>query len=63
MTNVLYNPDRIKPVIELLQKRWEENPQMRLLQLVINIVDETQSNDLFYISDETTKKRLKEYNF
>lgn len=60
MPNILYDPNRIKPIIELLQKRWEENPQMRLCQLLVNICP--YATDPFYIEDIAIKKLLKEYN-
>jgi uncharacterized protein YihD (DUF1040 family) len=60
MSNSLYDPDRIKPIIDLLQKQWEEHPQMRLCQLIVNI---TNNLDPFYVNDDDFKRRLKEYKF
>lgn len=60
MPNSLYDPSRIKPIIDLLQKQWEEHPQMRLGQLIVNITDST---DPFYVEDDTMERRMKELKF
>lgn len=60
MGNILYDPDRIEPIIKLLQKQWEEHPMMRLGQLIENITCDTDCA-LFYIKDDYIKKRLTEY--
>jgi len=63
MPNILYDPDRIKPIIELLEKQWKEHPQMRLGQLIVNIADNINDNYIFYAEDDYIKRRLKEYKF
>lgn len=63
MPNILYDPDRIKPIIELLEKQWIEHPQMRLGQLIINVADHVNDNYIFYAEDDYIKRRLKEFKF
>lgn len=58
MPNSLYDPNRITPIIELLNKQWKEHPQMRLGQLISNITD---TENIFYCTDEEIKKRLQEF--
>lgn len=54
------DPERIKPMIELLKKQWEEHPQIRLGQLIVIISDRT---DPFYIEDDIMERRMKEFKF
>lgn len=49
------DPGRIKRVLAALRAVWEENPDMRLGQLICNAVREDM---LYYIEDDTLVKAL-----
>ena len=49
------DPRRIKKVLAALRVVWEENPDMRLGQLICNAVREDM---LYYIEDDTLVKAL-----
>ena len=49
------DPGRIKKVLAALRAVWEENPDMRLGQLICNAVREDM---LYYIEDDTLVKAL-----
>lgn len=44
------NPDRIPEVLRLLSVAWQSQPDLRLGQLLSNLVDSIDS-DIFYIED------------
>ena len=52
------DPGRIKGILAALRAVWEENPDMRLGQLICNAVREDM---LYYIEDETLVKALEKY--
>ena len=43
------DPLRIGPLLELVEKVWQQNPDLRLGQLIVGVVG---YNDPFYISDD-----------
>lgn len=46
------NKDRIKPLLETLEKYWLEYPDLRLGQIIANISYQiNKQNDPFYIED------------
>ena len=45
------DPARIPPIMHLLQAKWEEYPNLRFGQLIINILSNMQE-DLFFIEDD-----------
>lgn len=49
------DPRRIKKILSALRAVWEENPDMRLGQLICNAVREDM---LYYIEDDTLVKAL-----
>jgi len=52
------DPDRIVDVLALLLITWQEFPDMRLGQLLINA---TGKSDLFYVEDDVLMDELKEW--
>ena len=52
------DPGRIKKVLAALRAVWEENPDMRLGQLICNAVREDM---LYYIEDDTLVKALEKF--
>lgn len=52
------DPGRIKKVLAALRAVWEENPDMRLGQLICNAVREDM---LYYIEDDTLVKAMEKY--
>ena len=52
------DPRRIKKVLAALRAVWEDNPDMRLGQLICNAVREDM---LYYIEDDTLVKALEKF--
>lgn len=51
---------RIPRIMEIVEKIWITNPDLRLTQLIGNCFE---SGDLYYIEDDKLEERLKEvYN-
>lgn len=51
---------RIPRIMEIVEKIWITNPDLRLTQLLGNCFE---AGDLYYVDDDTLEKRLKEvYN-
>ena len=51
------DPKRIEKIMELIIKIWEENPNLRLNQLIGNCFE---AKDLYYVDDELLEKALRE---
>lgn len=52
--------NRIKPTIEKFEKIWLANPDIRLGQLIMNVICPEETNPkLFYMEDDEFLKRLK----
>ncbi len=49
---------RIEPFLQELQKGWEKYPDMRFMQLIINMFGE--SDLLFYMEDDELLKRIQQ---
>lgn len=49
------DPKRIPYVLKYIQKLWENNPELRLMQLLLNIA---QDEDLYHIEDYELLHRL-----
>ena len=52
------NPDRLEPVLNTILEVWKKNPDLRLCQLILNLVAD--ANTLYYVEDEVLVKALKE---
>jgi len=57
---IMRDPKRIPEILNELKKAWEKYPDLRLGQLIDNIVTRTPC-PLFYIEDEDLVKRIKKY--
>ena len=53
------DPNRIEPMIALIREIWYRAPDLRLTQLIMNVLK--RNNDPYYIEDETLKKALEDY--
>lgn len=52
------NPQRIDNILERLKIVWKDNPDLRLGQLLLTVVD---ADRLFYIEDEILIQILENY--
>lgn len=51
--------NRIPEILDALQKLWMANPDLRLGQLLVNVVNlKDPSDELFYIEDDELHNRL-----
>jgi len=50
------DPKRIKKILELINKIWKKNPDLRLCQLIGNCFP---AGDLYFVNDEVLQKKLK----
>jgi len=55
------DPNRIPKILTLIQTAWEEFPDQRLGQLIVNVVGNASKTDLFYIEDDVLKDDLEEW--
>lgn len=53
------DPNRIECIIDLLKQMWEEAPDWRLGQLLINLT--YKDEDLYYLEDDKLEERLKSW--
>ena len=51
------DPARIPEILGLIEQLWNKHPDMRLGQLVVNLLDPV-PNPIFNIEDETLRDRL-----
>lgn len=54
------DPNRIDEVLEALREYWIAHPEMRLGQILVNLVGAKFTADIFYVEDETLLEKLKE---
>lgn len=52
------DPKRIDKILDELKVLWKKYPDMRLGQLILNVIPETR---LYYVEDETLIKDLLKY--
>lgn len=55
------DPDRIIRIIQLLEKGWKKNPDLRLGQIFENLKRYSGKKDLFYLEDEETERLIMDY--
>ena len=56
------NIERIKPIIERLEKLWLENPDFRFGQLIMGITRTGETNpNLFYMEEDKFIEKLDEF--
>ena len=54
--------NRIKPILEKIEKLWISDPDLRFGQLVMNIINPEKSNiEVYYIEDENLIDKLEKY--
>ncbi len=51
------DPKRIKPMLKLIEKIWTKNPDLRLGQLIGNILED-RCPELYYIEDDKLRFRI-----
>jgi len=54
------DPERIKPMLELIELAWKEKPDLRLCQLLAVAANRAgwSHDDLFHLEDDKLKKGL-----
>lgn len=52
--------DRIDRILNRINELWHDNPDLRLMQLLMNALNLNQ--DPYYVEDDILEKRLKEYS-
>jgi hypothetical protein len=55
--NSMRNPERIDKVINQIRDIWKCVPDLRLGQLILNVISDT---DLYYIEDDVLLKLIKD---
>jgi len=60
------NPDRIKKVLDRIEKLWRKEPDLRLAQIVVNAAKMAEYKDItkstvFYMEDDVLLKGLDNY--
>jgi uncharacterized protein YihD (DUF1040 family) len=57
------SPERIKSILNIIERIWEKQPELRLTQLFSNaaISGGWKSNDLYYLEDNKLLKFLLKY--
>jgi uncharacterized protein YihD (DUF1040 family) len=53
------DPKRIEKILGLLREVWYINPDLRLTQLIMNVL--CMNQDPYYVEDKTLEKALIEY--
>jgi hypothetical protein len=55
------DPDRISQVLSLVRQVWDRHPQLRLIQLVQNVIDPDKDfGDGYYLEDDEVERRLRQ---
>lgn len=52
--------DRIDRILNRINELWHDNPDLRLMQLLMNALNLNQ--DPYYVEDDILEKKLKEYS-
>jgi uncharacterized protein YihD (DUF1040 family) len=52
--------DRINRILNNIEELWIANPDLRLMQLLMNVLELNQ--DPYYVEDDILEKKLKEYS-
>jgi len=56
------DPNRIDEVLGALREYWVAHPDMRLGQILVNLIGAKFAADIFYVEDDTLLERFKEEN-
>ena len=55
------DPNRIKPMLELIEKIWTKYPDLRLCQLIENCIPpKGATHCIYYVEDDILKEKLEE---
>ena len=57
----LRDPKRIPKLLKVIEELWSNMPDMRLLQLLINVSSKSSESGLFYMEDEMLLSKLEQY--
>ncbi len=60
------DPNRISRILNLIEKLWKQNPDLRLGQLIIGLTDNDRigaKKDLFYLEDDELEIIIKNSTF
>ena len=59
------DPKRIPRIIELLHNKWESNPDVRLGQLIYNIImlNRGDITDIYYLEDDKLEKLIRKLQY
>ena len=61
------DPARVDTILEFLRHIWKKNPDLRLGQLILNCVKDSNEmqlhDDLYYLEDEELIKRMEKLYF
>lgn len=52
------DPKRIKRILTIIEEYWDKHPDMRLTQLIMNVLQ--MNEDPYYIEDDILEKKLKD---
>lgn len=54
------DPERIEPILEIIRFYWNQNPELRLMQLLFNAakLQNPTRDDFFYLEDEALIEAL-----
>jgi hypothetical protein len=52
------DPDRIPEILALIEELWSKHPDMRLGQLIVNLLD-ARPNPIFTVEDDILRDRLR----
>lgn len=61
--NWMKDPNRIKPILQAIEKVWRENPNWTLGQLIDNVLKQSWCGnfDIFFVEDEDLFNLLRNY--
>lgn len=58
--SMMRDPERIDEILNELREVWTANPDLRLGQLIVNVVNPKESSqEVFYVEDEEFRSRLR----
>lgn len=55
------NPERIDTILDLIEDIWRKYPDLRLGQLLINVIGTHMENNLFYYEDDSLIRDLENW--
>ena len=52
------NPERIEPILDRIRQVWNKHPDLRILQLLVNTLED--DSMVYYVEDDDLFRRLGE---